>query len=280
VKQLIFKPSKLSVAEKAALERETTILSRVNHPNLVRLHGLCTSDTMFQLIQEYCEGGTLFELLHNSDTDLSLQQQVKMSTDIALAMEYLHGFKPRIIHRDLKSLNLLLQKPIKADKDVPVTKVADFGLARVVAEGDGGSKLKMTKDVGTPHWMAPEVRAGNHYDGKVDVYSYAMVMFEIFAREPPFEEMPVTKIPSMVRGGGRPEMEALDPALPPQLPKIMESAWHQEPKKRPTFSEILKMLASVPGVELISHGDGAQDRVASGFMSKSRAMGPYNSVSL
>jgi len=117
---------------------------------------------LFRIITEYCAGGCCFELLHNCDhIDLSWVQQHKMCTDVALAMDYLHKFNPQIIHRDLKSLNLLLAEPIVSSVDIPRVKVSDFGLSRMndTADEDWG---RMTKAAGTCHWMAPEVFIERH----------------------------------------------------------------------------------------------------------------------
>jgi len=86
-------------------------------------------------VTEYCHGGSLFSLLHESKNrhiNLSWKQKVKMMLDIALGMHSMHVHKPAFMHRDLKSLNLLLQHPITNDTDPVVVKVTDFGLSRTV----------------------------------------------------------------------------------------------------------------------------------------------------
>merc|ERR1719409_2333242 len=106
-----------------------------------------------------------------------------MAKHTAAAMDYLHQFHPQIIHRDLKSLNLLLERPVNSPHDTPHVKVTDFGLARMMDVSL--TDTHMTAGVGTPYWMAPEIFAGTTYDEKVDVYSYGMVLFEILARRIP-----------------------------------------------------------------------------------------------
>merc|ERR1719456_1750376 len=108
-------------------------------------------------------------------------------------MDYLHKHRPMIIHRDLKSLNLLLQETVGSPSDTPTVKVSDFGLAKMRDEDAEGSWGKMTATAGTFHWMAPEVHTGK-YDEKADVYSFAMVLFEIAGREVPFEELEPEKV--------------------------------------------------------------------------------------
>jgi mitogen-activated protein kinase kinase kinase 9 len=263
----------MSETDKVSFNREVSILANVDHPNLVRLYGYGSERDSFHIVAEYCEGGTLFELLHNMvDIDLSLNQQVKMCTDIARAMDYLHKFTPQIVHRDLKSLNLLLAKTLKGIRDVPVVKVTDFGLARAL---EPHAPTALTKHVGTMHWMAPEMITGSSYDEKVDVYSFGIVTFEMFAREPPFEDQNPQDIESLVRRGGRPDQEAVPQELPFDLKRLMQSSWAQNPKDRPSFDDVVKMLSDV---DLKSAGQAAKPAAggshqASGYLSKTRAMG-------
>merc|ERR1719261_1542477 len=114
-----------------------------------------------------------------------------------------------IIHRDLKSLNLLLAAPVTDSKAVPMVKVTDFGLSRMKDEALGSQWGPMTMAAGTCHWMAPEVASGKHYDEKADVYSYAMALFEIICREVPFQEKQPQDVVRLVAEGKRPDMEAV-----------------------------------------------------------------------
>ncbi|CAK9056056.1 unnamed protein product [Durusdinium trenchii] len=127
-----------------------------DHPNLVK----CVDSTLeppYLIITEFLAGGSLFDLLYNSSQQLSIWQQVKILLDIASGMRYLHEQKPCILHRDLKSSNVLLAKPLRSATQEPFAKVADFGLAR--ASDD--VQQAMTAGVGTWRWMAPEVFASD-----------------------------------------------------------------------------------------------------------------------
>lgn len=279
IKQLY--EQRMNESEAIAFQREVSILVNVNHPNLVRLLGYCMSSAPKHLVCEYCEGGTLFEMLHNQrDLDLALVQQVKMCTDIAHGMDYLHKFTPQIVHRDLKSLNLLLTKQLTGLGDIPVVKVTDFGLARVVEPHD----QKLTSYVGTVHWMAPEMFDSRSYDEKVDVYSYGIVVFEMFAREPPFEDRQQEEIEHLVKKGTRPTLEAVPQELPLELKDIMITSWAQNPRDRPSFGNILQALSSVHcRVGLAPRRPSPASLVsASGYLSKTRAMGQveFRAVSL
>jgi serine/threonine-protein kinase CTR1 len=167
--------------------REVETLRRLKHSNIVRLWGLCQSPKGMQLVIEFCQGGSLFELLHESDVNINLSQQCKMASDTAAGMRYLHEHSPPIVHRDLKSLNLLLKLPVNSHEDVPVVQVADFGVSRIIETGQ--SSMTMTKGVGTMQWMAPECISSWAYDMMVDVYSYGVCLYEIMARQPPYEEL-------------------------------------------------------------------------------------------
>jgi len=246
VKQINFNKTRLNTAEQQAFDREVDILPRLSHPNLVEFVGVATREEPLRIITEYCGGGCLFELLHNKDEiDLAWPQQLKMIQDTAEAMHYLHTFNPMIIHRDLKSLNLLLLTEIKNAQDEPLVKVSDFGLSRMKDHAPDSEWGKMTIAAGTCHWMAPEVVAGETYDEKVDVYSFGMIMFEVICREVPFEEDDPKIVVQLVGEGKRPDPEAIPPDCPPLLRKTMEECWAHDPKNRPAFDVVLSAIKAV-----------------------------------
>lgn len=239
IKEIDWQKMGMDDRQQLAFDREVAIITKVNHPNLVGFFGVSSFEKPIRIITEYCGGGCCFELLHNRD-DLVLDwpQQHKMCLDVAQAMDYLHAFSPKIIHRDLKSLNLLLHTQIENSKEMPVIKVSDFGLSRMQDETWG----KMTMAAGTCHWMAPEVFAGTNYDEKVDVYSYAMIMFEIICREIPFEEEEAAQVGKLILAGTRPDLEAIPPDCPPAMRSVMCQGWVQDPKLRPNFPLIVSEL--------------------------------------
>lgn len=154
--------------------REVAALVQLRHPNLVLFMGAYLG-TPLSVITEYCAGGDLYHLLHrDNDIFLSWDQKLKMCLDIAKGMHFLHSCTPSIIHRDLKSLNLLVESPIRRPGDPVHIKVSDFGLAKAFRERE-----MMTGQLGTcvsfmQHWMAPEVLQSQSYTLKADVYSYAV----------------------------------------------------------------------------------------------------------
>jgi len=244
IKQIEWNKSRMGVKEQRAFDREVAIMPQINHPNLVRMLGVTSMTRPFRIITEFCAGGCLFELLHNCDhIELIWGQQLKMTHDVAGAMDYLHKFEPQIIHRDLKSLNLLLSTPVLSSSHEPLVKVSDFGLSRMKDKAADEEWGKMTIAAGTCHWMAPEVFTGTRYDEKIDVFSYAMILFEIICREIPFEDEEPANVGRLTVQGGRPDLEAVPPDCPPNLKELMITCWAHDPKKRPAFELILPVLS-------------------------------------
>jgi len=229
--------------QEVAFLRETGVIARISHENLVKFYGLAFDQQPYLLITEFCNGGTCYDLLHETDgLELVIEQQLKMCCDVACAMEYLHKFRPQIIHRDLKSLNLLLAKIVTSTSDVPCVKVSDFGLAKMKdKDAEWG---KMTVEAGTFHWMAPEVATGT-YDEKADIYSFAMVLFEFICQEIPFEDLEPIDVLKSTSNGARPDMEAVPPTMPKALVDLMEVCWDHDSHKRPTFEYICKTLDAI-----------------------------------
>lgn len=221
-----------------------------DHPNLVK----CMDSTLeppYLIVTEFLAGGSLFDLLYNCpDCELSLWQQVKILLDIASGMRYLHEQKPCILHRDLKSSNILLSKPLRSSSQEPFAKVADFGLSRETANGPGGA---MTVQVGTWRWMAPEVfepeETDAQYNSKADIYSFGILMYEVLERRMPYSErfsadISDPRIGLYVCQGLRPTIKLKEkdhPVLAELIP-LMQRAWDQDPKLRPDFLELEEQL--------------------------------------
>lgn len=258
VKQIDWHNSQMGVMEQRAFNREVGVLAKVEHPNLVRLLGVMSGTKPLRIIVELCRGGSLFDLLHTRHVEvpeITVLQKIKMATDVARGMEYLHSHEPMIMHRDLKSPNLLLAQPVRLPTDVPFVKVADFGLARIkgmglnqqqVLEGPGGEVVwgKLTVAVGTTHWMAPEVIEGSPYDEKVDVYSYGMCLFEIASRSIPYEDLmeQVADLPQLIMRGVKPSLDEIPPDCPQAFKDLLRLCWARNAAKRASFSQVLQIL--------------------------------------
>mmetsp|Transcript_625 Transcript_625/g.1473 ORF Transcript_625/g.1473 Transcript_625/m.1473 type:complete len:325 (+) Transcript_625:48-1022(+) len=232
-----------------------------DHPNIVKCFD-STVDPPYLIVTEYCGGGNLFDLLFNSQQDLSTRQSVKFLTDVASGMQYLHSRDPCIVHRDLKSSNVLIAKPLKSTMQEPLAKVADFGLSRTSSSSTSTwADASMTVGVGTWRWMAPEVfdagdlSVATTYDERADVFSYAIVMYEVLARKMPYvEHFPIDsvdpRISMHVCAGLRPNVADVKPEFPEELALLMQKSWDNEASGRPTFKEIeeifIRTLDGIP----------------------------------
>ncbi|CAI7899752.1 unnamed protein product [Closterium sp. NIES-54] len=160
---------------KRGFRQEVAVWHKLQHPNVVQFLGAYINPPKWAIVTEFLEGGTVKGFLARIGKHrLPLKQIISMALDIARGMQYLHSYN--VIHRDLKSANLLLA----SDASV---KVADFGLARTEAQEPGN----MTAETGTIRWMAPEMIDHKPYTRKVDVYSYGIVLWEICTAQWPFE---------------------------------------------------------------------------------------------
>ncbi|XP_062204130.1 serine/threonine-protein kinase STY46-like isoform X2 [Phragmites australis] len=215
--------------------QEVYILREVQHTNVVRFIGACTKPPQFCIITEYMSGGSLYDYVHKQHNVLKLTTLLKFVVDVCRGMCYLH--ERGIIHRDLKTANLLM------DKD-RVVKVADFGVARF--QDQGGI---MTAETGTYRWMAPEVINHQPYDNKADVFSFAIVLWELITSKIPYDTMTPLQAAVGVRQGLRP---GLPKKAHPKLLDLMQRCWEADPSNRPAFPDILSeledLLAQVQGI--------------------------------
>ncbi len=237
VKKLLHKPSangKGKSISKAVTDfkAEVTLMTRLRHPNIVLFMGVVTEP--LSLVTEFCSRGNLFDLLHNPKIPLTWSLRQQMALDAARGMNFLHTSQPIIIHRDLKSLNLLVD-------DRWAVKVADFGLARFKAST--GSAGLYTAQCGTMQWMAPEVIAGHRYTEKADVFSFGINLWELLTRDIPYRGMQAMQVGYAVLNAG------LRPPIPPDAPKpyatLIKACLRADAKKRPTFAQIIAALSEM-----------------------------------
>jgi serine/threonine protein kinase len=226
-------------------ERELRVLCQVAHPHIVKFYGIIDSDDEMQLCLEYCKGGCLYDLLYTKGRSIPLawRQRLMMLYDIAHAIEYLHSFDPKLLHRDLKSLNVLLRDTITKSSDEPYIKVCDFGYTREF-------QTAMTLGAGTSHWMAPEVTKSQAYTEKADIFSFAMIIYELMCRRVPFADIDPGKVPSLIMSGVRPGLtmstaSGIRPEIPGGLSELMQECWAQDYEERPNFSMVKSKLEKI-----------------------------------
>uniref|UniRef100_A0A671XAA8 Mitogen-activated protein kinase kinase kinase 7 n=1 Tax=Sparus aurata TaxID=8175 RepID=A0A671XAA8_SPAAU len=218
--------------ERNAFLVELRQLSRVNHPNIVKLYGSC--DNPVCLVMEYAECGSLYNLLHSADPQPHYTAAHAMSwcLQCAQGVAYLHAMKPKaLIHRDLKPPNLLLVAR------GTVLKICDFGTACDI-------QTYMTNNKGSAAWMAPEVFEGSNYSEKCDVFSWGIILWEVITRKKPFDEIGGSAFCIMwaVHRGTRPP---LIKDLPEPIETLMTRCWDKEPSQRPSMEEVKNTMSNL-----------------------------------
>jgi len=230
------------------IEREAKISHVQQHPNLIRVIEASIDTLPYAIVVEYCRGGSLYDISKGGPRltlgIFSWDQRLKAALDIANGMAFLH--EQNIVHRDLKTQNVLLVHPIVSVTDVVHAKVCDFGLARYLPQEDHQTQL--TRQVGSWYFMAPEIfdTDGDHYDQKVDVYSFAMLLYEMIAGSFCFKKDSMTMSEFVVFAveGGRPSEDAIDATTPGVLRVLMKECWQVIPSSRPSFLEVADRLVS------------------------------------
>ena len=207
---------------------EFNLLKQLRHPNILLYIGGNISGKQHFLVTEYCENGNLFEFLHGKDApDLEDIERLNLALEIAQGVNYLHSFKPPILHRDLKSLNILLDKNY-------VAKIADFGWSRL-------RNNHMTKLRGTFQWMAPEVITKDNYTEKADVFSFGIILWEFWSKDPPYKGVKAKEVGIKVKNNAN-YRPPIPPEVPEEIGELMECCWDADPEKRPTFLDIINFL--------------------------------------
>jgi serine/threonine protein kinase len=222
-----FKFQKLNGARLQSFQREVACLATASHPAVLKLIG-ATDTPPFCIITEWMPNNSLFHDLHQFHR-LDATARTISAFDIARGMQFLHSC--HIVHRDLKSLNILLDANYRI-------RICDFGFSRYASDDS-----PMTQNLGTPHWMAPEVLAkGSNYTSKVDVYAFGIVLWELATGETPYHGMDSNAITKEVKD------HDLRPGLPldlnPAMCDLITQCWDRNPDVRPTFDEIVRRFES------------------------------------
>eukprot|EP01125_Pyxidicula_operculata_P013198 TRINITY_DN4365_c0_g1_i5.p1 TRINITY_DN4365_c0_g1~~TRINITY_DN4365_c0_g1_i5.p1 ORF type:complete len:543 (-),score=138.68 TRINITY_DN4365_c0_g1_i5:1364-2992(-) len=214
---------------KDSVIEEVSIMGPLHHPNVVQFIGACfNSSPNFFLVTEYLKRGDLNQILLDQNIKIEYEHVRRFALDTCLGMEYLH--KRNIIHRDLKTHNLLV------DEDWTV-KVSDFGLSRMVSNAQQTQTLTAC---GTPSWAAPEVLNEDRYSLKADVFGFAICLWQMCCRLRPYGNMTTPQIVIAVAIKGK-RLE-IPPEVPKQISELINLSWKQEPKSRPSFKELVHRI--------------------------------------
>ncbi|KAJ6943164.1 LRR receptor-like serine/threonine-protein kinase FEI 1 [Populus alba x Populus x berolinensis] len=228
-------------------ERELEILGSIKHRYLVNLRGYCNSPTSKLLIYDFLSGGSLDEALHERSEQLDWDARLTIIMGAAKGLAYLHhDCSPRIIHRDIKSSNILLDGNLEA-------RVTDFGLAKLL--GDGESHIT-TIVAGTFGYLAPEYMQSGRATEKTDVYSFGVLVLEVLSGKRPTDASFIEKGLNIVgwlnflitenrpREIADPNCEGVQVESLDALLSVATQCVSSSPEDRPTMHRVVQVLES------------------------------------
>jgi serine/threonine protein kinase len=256
---------------------EAGMMAILRHPNVLQLFGCSLTAQAIWIVSELCSLGSLRHLLDDTQRKLPMDVRLKIALQVAEGMSYLHNQEPNIIHRDLKSHNIMVHETFtektdgqwtiksselqrkesdasnhnlphgyensdrsqKMDSEATiVAKIGDWGSARAALSG---SRKTMTHGVGTASWLAPEVIKHARCSQQSDVYSYGIILWELATREEVYEDLEGTQIIAQVAN------DNLRPPVPEGNPlaDLMTKCWCERPEDRLSFKQIVKELNKI-----------------------------------
>ncbi|KAK6158145.1 hypothetical protein DH2020_005459 [Rehmannia glutinosa] len=182
------------------------IMRRLRHPNVLLFMGAVCTEEKLAMVTEYLTRGSLFRTLHRNNQSLDIRRRLRMAIDVARGMNYLHHRNPPIVHRDLKSSNLLV------DKSWTVK----------------------------PQWMAPEVLRNEPSTEKSDVFSFGVILWELMTERVPWSDLNSLQVVGAV--GFMDRRLDLPENMDPQVSSIISDCWRSNSEDRPSFEEIIHRM--------------------------------------
>jgi serine/threonine-protein kinase len=222
-------------------QREAQAAAQLNHQNIVQIYAIGEEEGIHYFAMEHIKGKTLSDIKKDKGI-LDSAYSVNVIKQVAEALSEAH--KAGLIHRDIKPSNIMIDSTGKA-------KVTDFGIAYVIE-----AKTKLTRDgsiIGTPEYLSPEQCEGKKVDGRSDIYSLGVTLYEILTGKTPYEaDTPVSMLMKIVKGTFPPIGE-VNPNVPEQLQKIVEKMMQTNPDNRyANADELIKALDELDSTILAS----------------------------
>lgn len=228
----------------AEFRKEFHVLKSVQHPNLLECYGASFEHNKLSYVIEYCQRGTLLHVMTDPSLKIGWDHAADFFAQALRGLCFLHEHDPPIVHRDLKSQNLLVTRSYEI-------KIGDFGLSRFNTASNNPTLSNMC---GTMTHCAPEIFSGDLFTPKADVYSMGMILWELCTRvatgsyAPPYSEYPniVLDIQIIAQAATK----NLRPTVPESVPKkfadLIEKCWDKDPGVRPDSAQLLRLVDGLP----------------------------------
>ncbi|NWR50341.1 NEK8 kinase, partial [Regulus satrapa] len=214
----------MSKDERLAAQNECQVLKLLSHPNVIEYYENFLEDKALMIAMEYAPGGTLAEFIHKRCNSLLDEDTIlHFFVQILLALHHVHT--KQILHRDLKTQNILL------DKHRMIVKIGDFGISKILS-----SKSKAYTVVGTPCYISPELCEGKPYNQKSDIWALGCVLYELASLKRAFE---AANLPALVLKIMSGTFAPISDRYSPDLRQLILSMLNLDPSKRPQLNEIM-----------------------------------------
>jgi protein phosphatase 1L len=287
------RPRITSAAALDRFENEVRLRAGLDHAHVLPLISACTQPPTFCTVSPWMAGGDLFDAMHSRGTRFNFVRTLRLCTQLAKAMAYLH--EKKLVHRDLKTANVLLDGSLVnayvSDLDLAISVEALLQQASVAngrAMHRGPSNGRLSHMVGTLVYLAPEVLLGAPHTFAADVYAFAVTANEIASATVPYidRELPVPELHTVLESRFNDvtlrraiTKDHLRPVLANNVPsgfaELITTAWAAEPESRPTFKDIVFQLEALvakgeeyngqyPAAAGASHSPGANSKIDAG----------------
>ena len=204
---------------KARFFREAETAGRLNHPNIVTMYDAGEEHDLAYIAMEFLKGRDLVPQ-SKAGALLPLPEVINIVAQVADALDYAHA--QHVVHRDIKPANIMYEPQSRQ------VKVTDFGIARIT----DSSRTRTGMILGTPTYMSPEQLAGKKIDGRSDLYSLGVTLYQLCCGQPPFAAESMAQLMFKIANEAAPDIATLNPAIPVSLKAVIEKSLLKDASQR------------------------------------------------